>query len=388
VRVTIEGSTWTNQRGYGRFLREIVSATLRLHTPHEFTLVADTSLPAAFALQGLTVVRVPLRVAAGRAASADGHRSVRDLWTMSRALTKPRSDGIFFPTVYSYVPVWTRVPVIVGIHDVIAERLPSQVFGARRARQLWSAKTWAAARQAARVMTVSTHAAGGVSRELGIDSSRIRIVGEAPAAVFAPNADLAPGRDALRSAGVAPDARFFLYVGGIAPHKNLTALVDAVERLAGAPGAGDLRLVIVGDVEHDVFLSAYPAVRARAGEGGGRVIFTGRLEDAAVAALMRLAQALVLPSFDEGFGLPAIEAAACGGAVISTRHSAMPEVLGDAALYIDPYDPSSLHSAMTQVLADGSLRAALGVRAAARARDWTWEAAARRLVGIFEELAP
>jgi glycosyltransferase involved in cell wall biosynthesis len=118
------------------------------------------------------------------------------------------------------------------------------------------------------------------------------------------------------------------------------------------------------------------------------VIFTGRLEDAAVAALMRLAQALVLPSFDEGFGLPAIEAAACGGTVIATRNSAMPEVLGDAALYIDPYDPSSLHSAMAQVLADGPLRAALGVRAAARARDWTWEAAARRLVGVFEEVAP
>ena len=74
--------------------------------------------------------------------------------------------------------------------------------------------------------------------------------------------------------------------------------------------------------------------------------------------------------------------------MIATRNSAMPEALGDAALYIDPYDPSSLHSAMAQVLADGPLRAALGVRAAARARDWTWEAAARRLVGVFEEVAP
>ena len=388
MRVAIEGTTWTNQRGYGRFLREILSAVLRLRTPHEFTLVADISLPGSFELEGLTVVRVPVRVAAGHAASADGHRSARDLWAMSRALTQPRSDCIFFPTVYSYVPVWTRVPVIVGIHDVIADRLPSQVFSARRARLFWAAKTWAAARQAARVMTVSAHAAAGVTRELGVASSRIRIVGEAPAAVFTPDADLAPGRDALRAAGVAPDARFFLYVGGIAPHKNLTALVDAVERLARTPGTGDLRLVIVGDFEHDVFLSAFPALRTRADEGEGRVIFTGRLEDPTVAALMRLAQALVLPSFDEGFGLPAIEAAACGGAVIATRHSAMPEVLADAALYIDPYDPSSLHSAMTQILADGPLRAALGVRAAARARDWTWEAAARRLVGIFEEVAP
>jgi glycosyltransferase involved in cell wall biosynthesis len=114
------------------------------------------------------------------------------------------------------------------------------------------------------------------------------------------------------------------------------------------------------------------------------VVFTGRLEDAAVAALMRLAQAVVLPSFDEGFGLPAVEAAACGGAVIVTRNSAMPEVLGDAAILIDPYDPSSLPQALGRVLNDSGLRADLGARAAARAREWTWDAAARRLIALLE----
>jgi glycosyltransferase involved in cell wall biosynthesis len=181
-----------------------------------------------------------------------------------------------------------------------------------------------------------------------------------------------------------PDARFFLYVGGIAPHKNLDALLAALDRLPG-----DVRLAIVGDFEHDAFLSAYPSLKARAQEAlPGRVAFTGRLEDAAVAALMRLAQALVLPSFDEGFGLPAVEAAACGGAVIATRHSAIPEVLGDAALYIDPDDRASLEQAMATVLADPQRRAALGRRAAARAADWTWESAARRMLAIFEELSP
>jgi glycosyltransferase involved in cell wall biosynthesis len=103
---------------------------------------------------------------------------------------------------------------------------------------------------------------------------------------------------------------------------------------------------------------------------------------------MRLAQALVLPSFDEGFGLPAIEAAACGAAVIVTRNSAMPEVLADAALYVDPYDVASIETAMRQILDDAALRASLGARAAARAHAHTWDAAARQLVAMFEELAP
>src|SRR5262249_54812663 len=317
-------------------------------TAHEFTLVADTSLPADVALPRATIVRVPLRVAAGVAASADGRRSLADVWAMSRALTGPPADCLFFPTVYSYVPVWTRAPLVIGIHDVIAERLPAHGSRSARTRRCGSAKVWRAARQATRVMTVSRHAAEGVTQHLRVPASRISIVGEAPASAFRPDAGLDAARHALQTAGVQPDARFFLYVGGIAPHKNLIALVDALDRLPE-----DAHLVIVGDFQSDSFRSNYPALVARTkGEGRGRVQLTGRLEDETVAGLMRLAQALVLPSFDEGFGLPAIEAAACGAAVIVTRNSAMPDVLGDAALYVDPYDTASIAAAMPPVLSD------------------------------------
>ena len=381
MRIAVEASTWTNRRGYGRFLREILTAALRLGSRHELTLVGDTSLPVSFALPGAKVVRVPLGVPAGEAASADGRRSLADMRAMSRALARAGGDCIFFPTVYSYVPILSRTPTIVGIHDVIPERFPQYVFANARARLFWRAKVWTAARGATRVMTVSEHAADGITRELGVPRDRIRIVGEAPARVFTPEADLEPGRRALEAAGVPPGARFLLYVGGIAPHKNLTTLVTAIESLPE-----DVRLVIVGDVEHDSFLSAYPALLARVDRT--RVTFAGRLEDDAVAGLMRLSQALVLPSFDEGFGLPAIEAAACGAAVVVTRNSAMPEVLGDAALYVDPEDGMSLQRALAQVISSATLRASLGSAAVQRARACTWEAAARRMIAMFEELAP
>lgn len=384
VRIAVEGTTWSNRRGYGRFLREILTAAVRLGTAHEFTLVADTSLTESVQLPGVRVVRVPLGVPAGEAAAAGGRRSIRDMWAMSRALAREAGDCIFFPTVYSYVPVFSSRPIVVGIHDVIAERLPEHVFANRRTRRFWSAKVWLASRQASRVMTVSTHAAEGITRHLGVPASRIGIVGEAPAAVFSPRADVAPGQRVLRTAGVPEGARFFLYVGGIAPHKNLGGLVEALTHLPA-----DVRLVIAGDFEHDAFLSAYPAVKAAADrDAAGRVVFAGRVDDQAVAALMRLAQALVLPSFDEGFGLPAVEAAACGAAVIVTRNSAMPEVLGDAALFVDPREPPTLLAALARVLDEPSLREALGARAAVRARQCAWDAAARRLFDIFEELAP
>jgi glycosyltransferase involved in cell wall biosynthesis len=322
-------------------------------------------------------------VAAGVAASAEGRRSIADLWAMSRALARVPADCLFFPTVYSFVPVWTRRPVIVGIHDVIAERLPEHVFNSARTRRFWSAKVWMAARQATRVMTVSRHAAAGVMQQLRVPQSRIRIVSEAPAAAFRPDAGVDAARRALRAAGVPDGVRFFLYVGGIAPHKNLMALVDAMDQLPA-----DVHLVIVGDVESDSFRSSYSELAARTEKDGrGRVQFTGRLQDEIVAGLMRLAQALVLPSFDEGFGLPAIEAAACGSVVIVTRNSAMPDVLGDAALYVDPRDGASIVGAMQRVLGDEALRTALGARAAARARDCSWEAAAGQMIAMFEELA-
>jgi glycosyltransferase involved in cell wall biosynthesis len=150
----------------------------------------------------------------------------------------------------------------------------------------------------------------------------------------------------------------------------------------------DLRLLIAGDHTGDVFHSGYAALRSHLDRHQTtEVCFTGPVPDRTLAGLMRLAQALVLPSLDEGFGLPGIEAAACGAAVVATRHSALPEVLGDAAVYFDPYEPGGLRRAIEPVLQDAALRAALGARASERAGRLSWTAAARSLLAAFDELA-
>jgi glycosyltransferase involved in cell wall biosynthesis len=387
VRISIDGATWDNRRGYGRFTREILKAAAERPHRHELTLVLDSTVPAANVPAGICVKRVDLRQSPGMAASATGRRSVPDAWRMTRALTADRPDAVFFPSVYTYVPVTTRTRVIVCVHDVIPERFPQYVFPTRRGRLLWSAKVRLATWQATRIVTVSEHARRGIAEYFGVHPREIRVVPEAPSASFTPVADTVEARAVLHGAGLPAAASFFLYVGGIAPHKNLPALVSAVAAVRTRPGCGDATLIIVGDYTRDVFHSSYEDVRRQSqAEIPGACLFTGGIDDTAVAGLMRLCRALVLPSFDEGFGLPGIEAARCGAAVIATRSSALPEVLGDAALFFDPADVEALADLLHRVLTDDLLRTSLGTRAATRAASCTWDTAAGRLLSVFDEL--
>lgn len=388
MRILVDGGTWTNRRGYGRFTRELISAAATIPSAHELALVLDDSVPTDDVPSGIDIERVHLGALPTDAASAGGHRSLRDLWTMSRALSRSRADCVFFPSVYTYVPLFTHAPVIICVHDVIPERLPSQVFPTRRSRMFWTLKTRTALHQATRIVTVSEHARRGIASHFGIEPQAIGVISEAPSGIFSPAADPSPGHDLLRTLGLSAEERLLLYVGGLAPHKNLAALLHAMVSLRSKSGSLAATLLIVGDYTHDAFRSAYPTLRAQVErERLAWVRFTGALPDRTVAALMRLADALVLPSFEEGFGLPGVEAAACGAVVVATRHSALPDVLGDTALYFDPHAPDELERALEAVLTDPSLRATLGARASVKASALTWTTAARRLLDTFEELA-
>ena len=385
MRIGIDGGTWTNRRGFGRFTRELVGALPAGR--HQYTLFLAPDAGVETVPAHVRVVRVPVSVAPAIAASADGWRSPADMWRMSRAMSSAPIDTLFFPAVYTYVPVLRRLPVVVGIHDVIAERYPELIFGTARARWFWRLKVGLALRQAARIVTVSEHSRRGLQQVLGVPLEQIRLVGEAPAAVFRQIADRPSVEAVFVQLGLPPDTPVIAYLGGLSPHKNLGRLIAAFGRIVQAGRHGDARLVLVGDVEREVFYSSYPSLRDLVSrQYPGRVIFAGRLEDEIVAHLLNGVRALVLPSMDEGFGLPAVEAAACGAAVIATRHSAMPEILGDAALYVDPESDDEMYGALLRVLDDRALSIELGTRAALRVASLSWPAAAASLERVFDEL--
>ncbi len=387
LRIGIEACCMANRRGYGRFARELIHALPEVAAEHEYILFLDkatarqVSVPSA-----CRTVTVPTRVPPTQAAAADGRRSLPDLWAMSRAAAREPLDVLFFPTAYSFFPVLSRVRVVVGIHDVLAERYPRLVFATRRAQLFWRLKMWAALRQAHLVLTVSEHAKRGLLARFRLPVERVAVVHEAPADIFFQTPPASSVERIAKRHGVSPGT-YFLAVGGISPHKNLSTLLDAYERLTEENR--EIGLLLVGDFEEDVFLSHFPDLEPRVKNLSQTrpIAFTGFLADEALACLYAGSVGLVMPSLDEGFGLPAAEAMACGTAVIGSRTTALPEVVGDAGLFIDPHDIAGLTHAMAQLIEDPHLRATLGTRGKARARQFSWKTTASRVAALLGEVA-
>ena len=388
MRIVIDGGTWDNARGYGRFTRELVGAIGRINHRHDIVLLLPRTVPSVEVASGVRVSILPARESPSVAARADGHRSFRDLWMVRHAIARESPDVVFFPTVYTFVPVAAGPRVAIGIHDVTFDRFPTLIFPEARYRLLWRLKVRLAVRQAARIVAVSAHARDGIIERLGVDPAIIRIVSEAPAAGFRRVDDPGVRAAARRRVGIPAASPLFIYVGGMAPHKNLSMLIEVFTATVRTARFADAKLLLVGDYEDRVFHSEYPSLRARVeADGANAITFTGRLPDSVIASLLSDATALVLPSFDEGFGLPGIEAAACGTAVVATRSSALPEVLGDTALYFDPHSPGELRDALERLLDDPGLSRSLGARALACATALSWDNSARAAVDLFEELA-
>ncbi|MGH8064824.1 MAG: glycosyltransferase family 4 protein [Candidatus Entotheonellia bacterium] len=318
------------------------------------------------------------------AASANGHRSLRDAWKMSRAMSDPLFDLLVFPTVYSYVPVFSRAKKLVIIHDIIAEMYPRLTLPSAGARLLWKVKVALGCWQADAVATVSEYSRQGIVKRLKLAPERVFIVGEASDPVFQVLADPQP-TSRLSALGITANSRMVLYVGGFGPHKNLQALVLAFAKIAAQREFADVLLVMVGENQQEVFHSYFAHIKDQVARLGmtKRVVFTGYLPDEDLVVLLNLGTVLVLPSLMEGFGLPAIEAAACGCPVIATTASPLPVLLGDASLYIDPVNHPELVFALTRVLAAESLRQQMRKAGLAAARQLTWDAAARQMVNLI-----
>jgi glycosyltransferase involved in cell wall biosynthesis len=387
LRVGIDATCWANRRGYGRHARGLVGALLGVDTTNRYTLFVDSPIAGAACPVGADIQMVQAARATAVAAAADGHRSVTDIWRMSRALSAADLDVLLFPTVYSYVPVITTAKKIVVIHDVIVETYPKLTVPGTVSRWLWDAKVKAARWQADALVTVSEHSRRGIIERFNVPADSVFVVGEAGDPVFEV-LDRPEPTSRLRSLGVARSRRSIVYVGGFGPHKNLRMLVDAFARLASCQELGEVNLVMVGDDTHEAFYSEVTAIKALVRERGltGRVIFTGYLPDNELVVLLNLATLLVLPSLLEGFGLPAVEAAACGCPVVATRHSPLPEVLGEGGMYVDPTSQSQLEAALIAVLTSESRRLKMRHEGLAHARQLTWDAAATQMLKVIHEV--
>jgi alpha-1,3-rhamnosyl/mannosyltransferase len=305
---------------------------------------------------------------------------------MTRAVRRGRLNAFLFPSLYTWFPV-IGMPTIVGIHDTMVEDLPELTVPSRRDRVATNIKHRAGVRTATTLFTVSESARRAITARLGISPDRLRIVPEAPDPVFAPRAGAALA-SGLEAVGLEPDRRFFLFFGGISPHKNVETLIDAYAALRTARGEAAL-LVLVGELEESAYASAAASVRERIAQHGleSAVRLPGYVSDETLACLCTAATGVVLPSLAEGFGLPAVEAAACGAPLALSELDAHRETLGDAALFFQPTDVHALTGILVRLLDDEPLRHSLSA-AGRKAVAWrTWDAAAEELSALIATTA-
>jgi glycosyltransferase involved in cell wall biosynthesis len=373
IRIGIDALAWDSRTGYGRYCRELVSALLLLSRSHSFTLVME---PETCAPSGAEVVRFSPRGNGGGSA-----RPLRDLVRLARTIARPPVDVWFFPSPLTFVPILSRTRMLIAIHDTLPWRYPRFIFSNRAQEFAWRIKLGLAMRQSARVITVSNHARESLAHYFKIPVSAIRVVGEAPAAVFKPSLDADAVAVLSARIGLPSDARAIVYHGALAPHKDLRTLVGTFARLSCEPQFSDVHLVLAGsDAGYKV-----PSIQAIC-HGLDRVRLPGSLDDGDLALLLNRAKLAVLPSLDEGFGLTGLEAVACGAPLVATRSSALPEMLGDGAIYFTPGDDDELYSRMVGLMTDADQRRELRKRGFERIATLSWAGAAEKLMSIFEEV--
>ncbi|NNM20033.1 MAG: glycosyltransferase family 4 protein [Gammaproteobacteria bacterium] len=387
MRIGIDASCWWSRRGFGRFTRELVTAMFEEPRGHEFCLFVDRPPEPEMQRPGVNVIRVNTSRPVTEAAVAEGNRSIRDVWQFTRSVAAQPLDVMFFPAVYSWFPVPPRLKTVVTVHDAIAEHFPSLIFPDIKGRLLWSLKMRLARWQANRIMTVSNAAKGEIVEYLGIDPGAIDVVSEAADPRFKPVVDHGTRQAARQRAGLPADVRIIVYVGGLAPHKNIPGLLSGLAAATDQGGIEDVHLALVGDHDGDGFHSHYQELLNLVKEDArlaGRVHFTGYVADDDLVALYSDSLAVALPSFSEGFGLPAIEAMACGVPVLASSAGSIPEVVGDAGLYFDPTRVDEIAAAIHQLATQPATLEQLEANALQRAARFTWSRAAGLALNCLE----
>ena len=361
------------------------------HAPDdEFVFFVDREALASLDVEAenVRVELVALSESPVDAASANRNRRLRDMLRLTRAVGRERPDVFFSPSVYSYFPLPPGQRAVVAIHDVIADRFPHLTLPTRRDRLFWKMKVGLALQQARLILTVSDYSARSIHEFLGVPPKRIRVAVEAPAQVYRPSENGAV-EGAARELGLPEGARWFLYVGGFNPHKRVTSLVWAHARVVREERENAPYLLLVGDPESDAFHKNLQRIHDTIAEAGTveKIVWTGFVPDERLRHLHSGALALVLPSEAEGFGLPAVEAAACGTPVIATTQSPLPDLLAGGGIFVSPGDQDTLEGALRLLSNDEPLRSRMGRVALQRARALSWERGARAALDAIREAA-
>ena len=353
--------------GIGTYIRNLLRQLARLDQTTEFVLLSRPQDKAA-----LTSLGENFRIVAESA----GNYSFTEQVKIPLALRREKVD--LFHAPHYVLPPLVPCRSVVTIHDCIHLMFP-QYLPNRLALRYARTSIAMAARRATRVMTVSETSKRDIIRFFGTEADKIDVIHNAYDERFDEPREEEISRVRER---YQLHEDFVLYVGNVKPHKNLERLIEAFH-LVRARGLDHVKLVMIGDD-----ISKYAALRRAVHQHQLHkyVRFLGYLPEGTLAAMYRLASVFVFPSLYEGFGLPPLEAMASGTPVVTSNVSSLPEVTGDAAVLVDPYDPAAIADGIARVLTDDDLAAQMRVRGLARAHEFSWETSIRRVREIYGEV--
>ncbi len=280
---------------------------------------------------------------------------------------------LFHATEHLLLPL-RGTPTILTVHDMIFQLFPEH----QKRLNYWylNATMPLYCRRADAIITVSESSKQDIVTHYGLDAAKIWVVYEAAAPEFVP-ASRSAIEEVQRRYGL-PE-HYLLHVGTIEPRKNLARLVEALQKLRD--GGLKIPLVVVGGkgwLYHDFF------ERLKGLQVADSVIFPGYIPDNDLPTVYCAAKLAIVASVYEGFGLPLLEAMACGTPVVSSNLSSLPEVGGDAALYFDPYDVDAMAAAIHSAWIDAELREHLQNLGLDRSSEFSWERAAQQTAGIYD----
>jgi glycosyltransferase involved in cell wall biosynthesis len=370
MHIAVNAWFWNRpDTGSGQYVRSLVTNLPEVAPGLNLTLVAPEGWEIDQLPSGVSVERAKLRGARHRGKVFFEQR------LFPRVAAQVGADLAHVP--YWGSPLQSPVPVVVTIHDLIPLMLPAYRGGVMA--RLYTALVAAAARGAAAVITDSEASRGDILQHLSLPPERVTAIPLAAGDAYRPLPDGLPDVRIRQKYDLPPE--YVLYLGGYDVRKNIGKLLEAYTYVrAGC----DIPLVLAGRLPESITPRFWdvPALIGQL-ELGDVVHPIGWVDEGDKPALYRMASCFVFPSSYEGFGLPVLEAMACGTPVVAAETSSIPEIVGDAAFLIDPGDARHLAGSILAVLVQEELARDLRQKGLARAREFSWTRTAAETVSVY-----
>jgi len=374
MRIAIDARMGDTRGGIGVYIRELISHLADIDKKNKYFVIVNKhsdenfiSFTDNFKILESSITRK--------------HYFIKDLWNLFFLpfLLKANNIDIYFNPRY-VLPIFKgNIKMVVTIHDMISIMYPEIWRGISGFRIRNYIKI--SSQRADIIITISSWAKKDIVRILKVPKNKVKVIYNGiNKKLFKPIPDLSLQRLVKRKYGIRK--KFILTVGPLGRRKNHNRLIDAYSNLPEYIRE-DYQLILTGEKK-----GAYNNLLKKASKTcpAKDIVFTGYIPEKEMPMIINAASLFVFPSLYEGFGIPLLEAMACGTPILASNVSSIPEVVGDAALLFDPYNVNEMANAIDRAINDKDLRQKLVQRGFERIKKYSWENSAKEILGVFEEV--